>query len=63
VSRDAQNLQENPMVRRKYKKKRPGKMQKLGRNSEGDFPLKPYPTQRFQGQKPHGQQLNPIIVR
>jgi exodeoxyribonuclease VII small subunit len=27
-------------------------MQKLGRNSEGNFPLKPYPTQRFQGEKP-----------
>jgi len=49
MSRDAQYLLEKPMVRRQCKKKRPGKMQKLGRNSEGDFPLKPYPVQRFQG--------------
>jgi hypothetical protein len=60
VSRDTQNLQEKPMMRskktplraEKYKKKRPGVMQNLGRNSEGDFPLKPYPTQRFHGEKP-----------
>ncbi len=27
-------------------------MQKLGRNSQGEFPLKPYPAQRFQGLRP-----------
>jgi len=32
-----------------YKKKRPWHNQNTGRNSEGNFPLKPHPAQRFQG--------------
>jgi exodeoxyribonuclease VII small subunit len=42
MSRDAQRIKKNA----------PGMMQRMGRNSAGDFPLKPYPAQRFQGFRP-----------
>jgi len=51
------------VVRKNIKKTAPGMTQKMGRNSEGDFPLKTYPTQRIQGVKPGTIRHYPTNVR